>query len=105
MNVMIKGTWEQAKSVIDYDLIPIVSILLESDRLRILMRTLDVVDWILVTGDTIKNEEEYKYNPYLTELESEQVIQKIESLQEHGSDKVYDRVSALIDKHFSTFQQ
>mmetsp|Transcript_20120 Transcript_20120/g.17237 ORF Transcript_20120/g.17237 Transcript_20120/m.17237 type:complete len:88 (-) Transcript_20120:191-454(-) len=71
MNVMIKGTWEQAKSVIDYDLIPIVSILLESDRLRILMRTLDVVDWILVTGDTIKNEEEYKYNPYLTELESE----------------------------------
>lgn len=88
------------ESILNLGVIRAMPVLLNSDSSRVVMRGLELLDWILRKGDAVKGEYDSNLNPVLFDLESEGVIKFIEALQQHPNDDIYKKVSNLIDRYF-----
>ena len=75
--------------------------ILSNDNVKLVITGLEVLETVLVKGRAIQDDESLERNPFLYDLESENMFPKIENLQHHASDKVYEKVSDIIDKYLN----
>lgn len=102
INALYSCTWEQAETIMNLDLIKACTSAISSPNPKVVLRTIELIGWILQKGEIIAEKYDNEQNYFLLETEQVGLVKQIESLQNHPDEKVYERIVALIDRYYTT---
>ena len=61
---------------------------------------LEATDTLLQAGETLAKSKAGAENPFLVPFDEAEGVDKLEALQSHHNEEVYDKAIALLEKHF-----
>lgn len=99
-NATSGGTPEQVKALVDLGCIPPLCELLTVMDAKVINVALNGLDNILRVGDILAKQTGQSINPYASVLEECGGLDKIEYLQSHDNQEVYQKAFEIIDKWF-----
>jgi len=98
INALIRCTTKQAETIFGIGLPKILSTALANDSTPVILYGLECLEKLLEKGQIIKDEEDADHNPFLFDLDAEGTLSKLEQLQHHKNQDIYNKVSGIIDK-------
>eukprot|EP01120_Amphizonella_sp_Union-15-10_P009009 TRINITY_DN3330_c0_g1_i1.p1 TRINITY_DN3330_c0_g1~~TRINITY_DN3330_c0_g1_i1.p1 ORF type:complete len:535 (+),score=109.97 TRINITY_DN3330_c0_g1_i1:64-1605(+) len=98
-NATSGGKSEQIDKLVQLGCIRPMCDLLDCPDSRIILVALENIDNILKTG-----EENGSLSEYLFQIDQEEGVEKLEFLQNHASQEVYDKAVAILEKYFHAFE-
>lgn len=99
-NATSGGNPEQVKTLVDLGCIPPLCELLTVMDAKVINVALNGLDNILRIGELLSKQTGQQVNPYATALEECGGLDKIEYLQSHDNQEVYQKAFEIIDKYF-----
>ena len=94
-NTTTGGTKEQIDYLIECNSISPLVKLLDSSDVRIIKVILEGLENILEIGERSKSED--SKNPYVSVIENSGGLEKIENLQQHSNDEIYEQAIKILE--------
>lgn len=94
-NIATGGSATQVKALVETSAIPALCDMLDVNDAKMLLVALDAIEAILKTGDAENKD-------FISFVDEADGIRRIEELQEHQSEEVYDKAIQIIETYFGT---
>jgi importin subunit alpha-1 len=91
---------EQIEYLVQQNALKSLSDILEAQDARIITVALDAIENILKVGRTVAENAGSDENPYATALEEAEGLEKLEELQSHANDAIYEKAIAILESYF-----
>ena len=88
----------------DLRVLPSLCSLLAEDDVRLVDMTLDAIERVLQVGAKIASPANDNINPFVEQIEAANGVALLEELQDHESDKLYERAKKILETYFPDFQ-
>jgi len=102
-NATSGGTEKQIKYIVDQGVIKPLCDLLQYKDVKLVNVVLEALDNILAAGAS--EEEEHGFNPYTEKIEEAEGIEKLEELQSHENEEIYDKVVSILEQYFGVEEE
>lgn len=83
-------------------LVRMLNPIFQSTNARVVLTGIECLETVLAKGKLVQEAEELNRNPFLYDLESENMLPQIEELQRHPNQRVYERIAKVIDDYLET---
>ena len=91
---------EHIAYLVEQNALKSLSDLLEAQDARIIVVALDAIDNILKVGKDTADQQGSDENPYCTALEEMEGLEKLEELQSHANDEIYQKAIHILENYF-----
>lgn len=88
----------------DLVVLPSLCSLLAEDDPRLVDMTLDAIERVLQVGTKLASPQNDNINPFVEQIESANGVDLLEDLQNHDSDKLFERAKKILETYFPEFQ-
>lgn len=88
----------------DLVVLPALCSLLAEDDPRLVDMTLDAIERVLQVGTKIASPANGNINPFVAQIEAANGVALLDDLQDHESDKLFERAKKILETYFPGFQ-